>query len=69
MEWSGFEWRFGKGKGIREGGSVYFAGLVGEMFVSEGWRRDEEGLIPEGREFLAHGGRCTSYQFEDVMDV
>lgn len=50
---------------IGDGQGNYFAGLVGEVCVSEGWGRNEEGLIPEGREFLAHGGSCTSYQFED----
>jgi hypothetical protein len=41
--------------GIRKKDGFYFSGLVGEVCGRKGWRGDEEGLGPEGREFLPHG--------------
>jgi hypothetical protein len=47
----------------------HFASLVRQLLVGKGGRRDEEGLIPEGREFLTHDRSLVFPNVESVVIV
>lgn len=52
-----------------DGIESHFASLVRQLFVGKGGRCDEEGLIPEGREFLTHDRSLIFPNVESVVIV